>query len=271
MDPDLLAPTRIPAGNAPHLAQRDARDTLGLRDKAHGHQLRDDLLDELRDLQTRLWAEDERALLLVLQGMDTAGKDGTIRRVFSGVNPQGVRVAGFKAPSDNELDRDYLWRVHQVVPRRGELGIFNRSHYEDVTVVHVLGLVPDPRWRARYRHIRDFEQLLVDEGTTVVKVFLHISRDEQRERLQARLDEPTKRWKFDRGDLDIRARWDDFTTAYEEAITETSTGAAPWHVVPADRRWVRDAVVAQLLVSTLRTMDPKVPAADPELDDVVIT
>ena len=271
MDPDLLPPTLIAPGDAPHLVRRDARDTLGLHDKAHGHQLRDDLLEELHDLQARLWAEDERALLLVLQGMDSAGKDGTIRRVFSGVNPQGVRVAGFTAPSDNELDRDYLWRVHQVVPRRGELGIFNRSHYEDVAVVRVLDLVPESRWRPRYRHIREFERLLVEEGTTVVKVFLHISSDEQGERLQARLDEPLKRWKFNRADLDMRARWDDFTAAYEEAITETSTESAPWHVVPADRRWVRDAVVAQLLVSTLQTMDPQVPAADPHLDDVVIT
>ena len=271
MDPDLLTPTRIAPGDTPRLAHRDAGDTLGLRDKAHGHEMRDDLLEALRDLQARLWAEDQRALLLVLQGMDTAGKDGTIRRVFSGVNPQGVHVAGFKAPSDDELDRDYLWRVHQVVPRRGELGIFNRSHYEDVGVVRVLGLVPESRWRPRYRHIRAFEELLVDEGTTVVKVFLHISRDEQRERLQARLDDPDKRWKFNRADIDLRARWDDFTDAYEEAIAETSTASAPWYVVPADRRWVRDAVVAQLLVTTLRQMDPQIPAADPDLDDVVVT
>lgn len=208
-DLDLVTPVRVEPGSAADLTGRATADTLGLRDKAHGRALRDDLLDELRALQALLWAEDRRAVLLVLQGMDTAGKDGTIRRVFSGVNPQGVRVAGFKAPSDNELDRDYLWRVHQVVPRRGELGIFNRSHYEDVGVVRVLELAPEPRWRARYGHIRAFERLLVDEGTVVVKVFLHISRDEQRERLQARLDDPAKHWKFNRGDLDIRARWDD--------------------------------------------------------------
>ncbi len=270
MTVDLVTPVRVAPGLAPDLAARDAADTLGLTDKAHGRRLRDTLLAELRDLQAKLWAEDRRALLLVLQGMDTAGKDGTIRRVFTGVNPQGVRVAGFTAPTSNELDRDYLWRVHQVVPRRGELGIFNRSHYEDVGVVRVLDLVPAERWRARYRHINDFERLLTDEGTVIVKVFLHISRDEQRERLQARLDDPAKRWKFNRADLDMRARWDDFIAAYDEAIAETSTEWAPWHVVPADRKWVRDAIVARLLVTTLQDMDLRRPDADPDLDGIVI-
>jgi PPK2 family polyphosphate:nucleotide phosphotransferase len=270
MKAELIEQVRIAPGTTPGLPDRDPGARLGLGGKKDGHRYRDTLLTELADLQALLWAEDRRAVLLVLQGMDTAGKDGTIRRIFSGVNPQGVRVAGFKAPSDNELDHDYLWRVHRVVPRRGELGIFNRSHYEDVAVVRVLDLVEEARWRARFRHIREFERLLHDEGTTVLKVFLHISRDEQRERLQARIDDPAKRWKFNHDDIDMRARWDDFTAAYEEAIAETSSDWASWYVVPADRKWVRDAVIAELLVSTLRGMDLQRPAAPDDLEGLVI-
>ncbi len=266
----MLDALRVDPGTTPGLAGRDTRDTLGLGDKDAGRDRLHAAWDTLRDLQARLWAEDERALLLVLQGTDTAGKDGTIRKVFRGVNPQGVRVASFKKPSEVELDHDYLWRVHDQVPARGQIGIFNRSHYEDVGVVRVLGLVPEGRWRARYRHIREFERLLTDEGTTIVKVFLHISRDEQRERLQARIDTPEKHWKFNTGDLDLRARWDDQVAAYEEAIAETSTPWAPWYVVPADRKWVRDVAVAELLVTTLREMDPTPPPPDPALRGLVV-
>ena len=267
---ELLEALRVRAGVGPDLTGRDAADQLGLADKAAGRRYRDKFLEELPDLQALLWAEDQRSVLLVLQGMDTSGKDGTIRRVFSGVNPQGVRVASFKAPSADDLDHDYLWRVHTAAPSRGELGIFNRSHYEDVGVVRVLGLVPEQRWRSRYQHIREFERLLTDEGITVLKVFLHISRDEQRERLQKRIDDPAKRWKFNRGDLDMRARWDDFMSAYEDAMAETSTDWAPWYVVPADRKWVRDAAVAELLVTTLREMKLQPPAAERDLDGIVI-
>jgi PPK2 family polyphosphate:nucleotide phosphotransferase len=267
----MLDRLRVAPGDRPDLSAIATRDTLGLEDKTAGKARLSELHDTLFGLQRRLWAEDERAVLLVLQGMDTAGKDGTIRRVFRGLNPQGVKVASFKAPTEEELDHDFLWRVHADVPGRGEIGIFNRSHYEDVGVVRVLGLVPEERWRARYGHIRDFERLLADEGTAIVKVFLHISHAEQRERLQERIDTPEKHWKFEHGDLDTRARWDEFIDAYADAIAETSTEHAPWYVVPADRKWVRDVAVASLLVETLERMDPQPPPADPELDGLVVS
>jgi PPK2 family polyphosphate:nucleotide phosphotransferase len=229
-----------------------------------------DLQPRLRDLQERLWAEASRAVLLVLQAMDAGGKDGTIRSVFTGVNPQGVRVSSFKVPSGRELMQDYLWRVHAECPERGEIGIFNRSHYEDVVVVRVHGTVPESVWRRRYRHIREFERILTDEGTTVVKIFLLVSRDEQRQRLQARLDTPRKNWKFRTGDLDDRARWDDFVAAYDEAITETSSDWAPWYVVPADRKWVRNVAVSTLLVQTLEALDPHYPPPAPGIESLTV-
>ena len=266
----MIEHLRVTPGEAAGLADRDTRDDLGLADKDAGRALRDDLVGRIGELQERLWAEDRRSVLLVLQGMDTAGKDGTIRRVTTGVNPQGVRVEGFKAPSSNELDRDYLWRLHRVTPRRGEIGIFNRSHYEDVVTTQVLGIIDADHAARRTRHVVEWERMLVEEGTHVVKVWLHISKDEQAERLQARLDRPHKRWKFERGDLATRERWDDYQRLYEETITATSTEHAPWFVVPGDRKWVRDVAVAQLLVDTLGAMDPQVPPAEDDLDDVVI-
>lgn len=261
---------RVPVGGPADLAGRDTRDDLGLDDKEAGKERRDRLVEQIVELQERLWAEDRQALLLVLQGMDTAGKDGTIRRVTTGVNPQGIRVEGFKAPSSNELDRDYLWRLHRVTPRRGEIGIFNRSQYEDVVTTQVLGIVDADHAARRMRHVVEWERMLVEEGTRVVKVWLHISKEEQRERLQARLDRPDKRWKFDPGDLDTRTRWDDYQRLYDEAIGATSTEHAPWYVVPGDRKWVRDVAVAQLLVGTLTEMDPQVPPPSPDLDEVVV-
>ena len=222
-------------------------------------------MPQLADLQARLAAEGTRGVLLVLQAMDAGGKDGVIRSVFTGINPQGVQVHGFKVPAGRETQQDYLWRVHQVCPGQGEIGIFNRSHYEDVLVVRVHGFVPEERWRRRYRHIREFERVLADEGTTVVKVMLHISSDEQRQRLQDRVDDPAKRWKFRAGDLDDRKRWDDYQAAYEEALTETSTEWAPWYVVPADRNWVRDLAVARILEHHLSALDPQYPDADPSI------
>ena len=209
-------------------------------------------------------------MLLVLQALDAGGKDGTIRSVFTGVNPQGVRVVSFKQPSETELAHDYLWRVHHEVPERGAIGIFNRSHYEDVLVVRVHGIVPKHEWRRRYRHIREFERMLADEGTTIVKVFLHISRDEQRERLQSRLDTPDKNWKFRAGDLEDRARWDDFMAAYTDAIAETSTAWAPWYIVPANRKWVRNVAVSTLLVHTLKAMDPKYPPPEKGIESIKV-
>ena len=263
--PEQLEPMRVTPGKPARLADRDPRDTLGLDGKGVASDLLEQLSDDLDGLHGRLWAEASRSVLLVLQGMDASGKDGTIRRVLSGLNPQGCQVAGFKSPSDGELAHDYLWRVHQVCPGRGHLGVFNRSHYEDVVAARLFGAVSHEQCRRRYPHLRDFEQMLVDEGTTVVKVFLHLSKDEQRERLQARLDDPTKGWKFRLADLDVRKQWDEYQEAYEEVLTETSTDHAPWYVVPADRKWVRDVAVSSLLVETFRDLDPKIPDPEPGL------
>lgn len=260
-----------PAG-AFRLDEFPTRDPSGIEtDKKHGkHELLPERRDEIRDLQRLLYAEKERSVLLVLQGTDTSGKDGTIRHVMRGITPSGVQVTAFSAPSTNELAHDYLWRVHAACPARGRIGVFNRSHYEDVVTARVRSSTKPDTWRRRYRHINEFERMLVDEGTTVLKCFLHLSRDEQRERLQARLDEPHKRWKFSRQDLEDRARWGEFQAAYEDALRETSTPWAPWHIVPADRKWQRNLVVAQLLATTLQRMDPQVPPALEETDDIVI-
>lgn len=226
--------------------------------------------EALADLAYRLYAEDRRSVLLVLQGMDTAGKDGAIRTVLQGVNPQSCAITSFKVPSAEELDHDFLWRIHKAVPRRGQIGIFNRSHYEDVLVVRVHDLVPEKEWRSRYDRINEFEELLVEGGVTVLKCFLHISKEEQRERLQARIDDPTKRWKFSSADLAERKLWDDYQRAYEDALTRCNTKHAPWHVIPADRKWNRDLVVSGLLRKTLDKMDPKYPAAEPGLEGTVV-
>jgi PPK2 family polyphosphate:nucleotide phosphotransferase len=265
-----LAPLQVPSGKAPRLDRRDPVDRLGLTDKASAREQRDAVLDELEDLHGRLWAEAKRSVLLVLQGVDTSGKDGTIRRVLTGVNPQGCSVTSFKAPTTLELEHDYLWRVHNACPARGRLGVFNRSHYEDVVAARVLGVIDDRRCRRRYRHLRDFEQMLTDEGITLIKVFLHISREEQRQRLQARLDDPTKRWKFKVEDLEAREQWDAYQSCYEDAISATSTDAAPWWVVPGDRKWVRDVAVATLLLETFRRLDPQFPPPDPRVDGLTV-
>jgi PPK2 family polyphosphate:nucleotide phosphotransferase len=228
------------------------------------------LVAELGDWQNRLWAEGHRSLLVVLQAMDAGGKDGTIRKVFTGINPQGVRVWSFKAPSAEELDHDFLWRIHRRTPAAGEIALFNRSHYEDVLVVRVAGLVPESVWRPRYEQIRAFESLLSAAGTTLVKVFLHISKAEQAERFRARLDDPAKRWKFAAGDLEVRRHWDDYQAAYQEAIAETSTEAAPWYVVPADRKWYRNWAVLQILLATMAQLDPQFPPDEPGLDGIVV-
>ena len=252
----------VKPGTPANLVERDARDGLGLGEKDEAKELLAELIEELALLQTRLWAEGERSLLLVLQGLDASGKDGTIRSVFTGVNPQGCDIVSFKAPTSNERAHDYLWRIHDVCPRRGRIGIFNRSHYEDVIAVRVRGLAPKSVWSKRPHHINEFERMLTDEGTTIVKVYLHLSKDEQRERLQERVDNPQKRWKFRKDDLDDRALWNEYMKAFEDTITETSTKWAPWYVVPTDRNWVRNVAVASLLVETLRELDPQIP--DPQ-------
>jgi PPK2 family polyphosphate:nucleotide phosphotransferase len=262
---------RVAPGAAAGIEARDPRDrALFSGRKDEGKSVSRALNARLEELQELLWAEGKHRLLVVLQAIDAGGKDGTIRHVFDGTNPQGVRVAAFKRPTARELAHDYLWRVHPHVPGDGEIAIFNRSHYEDVLVVRVHSLVPEEIWRRRYEHIAAFEKLLSDEGTTIVKFFLHISREEQKERFQARLDEPHKRWKFSRGDLDERARWDDYQAAFEEALTRTSADHAPWYVVPADRKWYRNLVVSQVLVDTLEGLDMRYPEPEDDFADVVI-
>lgn len=228
------------------------------------------LNERLADLQQMLYAESKHKVLVVLQGMDTSGKDGTIKHVFRTINPIGVRVTDFKRPNDVELAHDYLWRVHQHTPRNGRISIFNRSHYEDVLVVRVNELQPTSVWSKRYRHIREFERMLADEGTTIVKIFLHISRDEQRRRLQQRLDDPAKHWKFEHGDIAERAHWDAYIAAYEQAIAETSTTTAPWYVIPSDRKWYRNLVISELLIEKLAALDMHYPEPAAGIENIVI-
>jgi len=248
-------------GSAAELERRDPRDKLGLPEKEDAAEMLAELLEELSALQERLYAEGTRSVLLVLQGLDASGKDGTIRRVFTGVNPQGCYVTSFKAPAPVELAHDFIWRIHAHCPARGMIGIFNRSHYEDVVTVGVLGLAPEEVWRRRPERIVEFERLLADEGTTVLKCFLHVSIEEQRERFAERLSDPSKRWKHNPKDEETSRRFGEFTTAYDEALTATSTEWAPWYVIPADRNWVRNLAVATVLVEALRRLDPQFPEA----------
>ena len=228
------------------------------------------LNEKLEALQELLYAEGKHKVLIVLQAMDTGGKDGTIRRVFEGVNPQGVRVASFKVPTKEELAHDYLWRVHQETPGNGQMVIFNRSHYEDVLVVRVHKLVPPEVWKKRFDQISQFERLLAENGTTILKFYLHIDLDEQKERLQARLNEPDKNWKFSLGDLEERKLWPDYMAAYEDVLSKTSTEYAPWYIVPANRKWYRDLVISSVLVETLEELKMKFPEPEDNLDGVVI-
>lgn len=224
----------------------------------------------LIELQPRLYAEDRHKLLVVLQAMDAGGKDGTIRRVFQGVNPQGVRVTSFKAPSKEELAHDFLWRVHKAVPARGMIGVFNRSHYEDVLIVRVDSLVPELVWRSRFEQINQFEKLLSDTGTKLLKFYLHISKEEQRERFQARVDDPEKHWKFSLEDLDKRKQWDQYMEAYEEMLRLTTTNWAPWYVIPADQKWYRNLAVVRVIVEALEGLDPQYPQPGTDLSQVVV-
>ena len=219
-------------------------------------------LDRLTELQDRLWAEGKHAVLVVLQGIDAAGKDGTIRKVMTAFNPQGCPVTSFKVPSSEELAHDYLWRIHKAVPRKGEVGIFNRSHYEDVLVVRVHEIVPKAVWRTRYDEINAFERHLAANGTTIVKFFLSISKDEQRERFQERYDDPAKRWKFSMGDLAERERWDDYQAAFDDVLSKTSTDVAPWYVIPANRNWFRNLAVATILADTMAGLKPTYPPVE---------
>jgi PPK2 family polyphosphate:nucleotide phosphotransferase len=258
-------------GSKFELADIDSADTPFLKgdEEAQRDQL-ETLAGELDALQNLLHAENRRKVLLVLQGMDTSGKDGTIRWVFSRTSPLGVRVTAFKAPSEEERAHDFLWRCHAAVPRSGEIMVWNRSHYEDVLVPCVEGWIDKAEVRRRYAQIEDFERLLTETGTVVVKCMLHISKKVQRERLQARIDEPDKRWKFQLPDLEVRKKWEAYQHAYEQALRATSSPCAPWHVIPADSKRHRNLMIAHLLVKTLRDMALTVPPADPSVDGLVV-
>jgi PPK2 family polyphosphate:nucleotide phosphotransferase len=230
----------------------------------------DKLQDELKLLQTVLYAQNKHRILVVMQAMDTGGKDGCIKHVFSRIDPQGIHVRSFKKPSEEELARDFLWRVHDKVPRNGQLVIFNRSHYEDIIAVKVKKLFPEKVWKQRYGHVADFERMLAEEGTTVVKIYLHISRDEQKRRLDSRLVNPGKHWKFNPDDLKDRALWPDFMDTYEEVLSKTSTVHAPWYVVPANRKWYRNLVVARIMVDTMKRLDMKFPETTWNPADMIV-
>jgi PPK2 family polyphosphate:nucleotide phosphotransferase len=262
-------PVVVEPGTQVNLADFDPR-FKGDFNKSSANEVLKSLQKKMRALQRRLYAEGEQSLLIVLQAMDAGGKDSTIRHVFHGVNPQGVHVASFKKPTEKELAYDFLWRVHPHVPRKGQISIFNRSHYEDVLVVRVNNLVPEATWRSRYEHINNFEKLLADNGTRIIKFFLQISREEQKERFQDRLDDPEKHWKFSKWDLPVRAQWDDYMRAFEDAITACNTEYAPWYIIPADRKWYRNLVVTQAIVETLEAMNPQFPPPEDGLDQINI-
>jgi PPK2 family polyphosphate:nucleotide phosphotransferase len=260
----------VQPGTRVDLSDHDPDFTAGFKKKKEARKALRRNIRELADLQYVLWAEDRHALLIVLQGLDASGKDGTIRHVMSGVNPQGCTVTGFKVPSAEEADHDFLWRIHKAVPGKGEIGIFNRSHYEDVLVVRVHSLVPEAVWSQRYEQINAFEGILADNGVTILKFFLHISKAEQAERFQARIDDPRKHWKVNPRDLDERKLWDDYMTAYEDALSRCSTASAPWFVIPANRKWFRNLAISEILVETLDLLDMKLPEPVCDVSKLVV-
>jgi len=269
MASDPIASLRVSPGKNFSLKQHDTGATLGWHKESAKNELERVKL-RIDVLQQRLYAEEKRSVLLVLQAMDAAGKDGTIRSILSGLNPAGVHVTSFKVPGGPEAQHDYLWRVHQAAPAKGQIMVFNRSHYEDVLVVRVKNFVPRSVWSKRYEQIAAFEELLAAEGTTVVKCFLNVSKETQRQRLQDRVDDPEKRWKFRMGDLDDRKLWPKYQAAYEDAIERTSASHAPWYVVPADRNWVRNLAVAKILLHHLEKLDPKLPEPEEGIEGLVI-
>jgi PPK2 family polyphosphate:nucleotide phosphotransferase len=266
----LDSPYLVTPGKKFHISDVKTNDTGPFKEKDETAAEIKKNLKKLSDLQELLYAESKHALLVVLQAMDTGGKDGAIRHVFSGVNPQGCSVTSFKVPTELEKAHDFLWRIHQAVPARGMIGIFNRSQYESVLVERVHNLVPEKVWRNRYDQINDFEEMLTDEGVIILKFFLHISKEEQKRRLLARLEDPEKHWKFSVNDLKERELWDDYQEAYQDAISKCSTKAAPWFVVPADHKWFRNWVLSDTIVRALRKLHMKYPEAPKNLDKVVI-
>lgn len=261
---------RVKAGSRLNLKHHDPDDTGDYKKSENGKASAkadtEELVARMGRLQERLYANGDRALLVVLQGMDTSGKDGTIKSVMSGVNPQGCKVVAFKAPSKDELARDFLWRVHREVPPKGFIGIFNRSHYEDVLITRVHKWISEKEVRRRFEQIVEFEELLTESGTVVLKFFLHISKDEQKDRLEERISDPEKRWKWNSGDLEERKLWSDYMRAFEDVLSATSTEQAPWYVVPANRKWYRNLAVAERVVSALESMNLKTPPAPAGVD-----
>jgi PPK2 family polyphosphate:nucleotide phosphotransferase len=261
---------RVKPGKPITLADIDPDTSEHYQKKKHVQEELDYQRQRLQQLQERLYAENQRSLLIVLQAMDTGGKDGTIKNVFSGVNPQGCQVWSFKTPSTEEANHDFLWRYHQRTPQRGMISIFNRSHYEDVLIVRVKNLVPEEIWQERYHVINQFENMLTLSKITVIKFFLHISKDEQKRRLESRLENPDKRWKFSSNDIKERHLWDDYQIAFEDAINNCSTKHAPWYVVPANKKWYRNLVIARTIADTMEAMNPQYPAAEESLKNIVI-
>ena len=262
---------KVEPGMKVTLSKWDPNNTSGFNGGKAGAQAEiAKLVRKLDSLQELLYAEHKHKVLIVLQAMDTGGKDGTVRHIFSGVNPSGVHVESFKVPSDEEMNHDYLWRIHNVMPGNGEMVIFNRSHYEDVLIVRVHDIVPPKIWRQRYNQINEFEHYLTQNGMTILKFYLHIDKDEQKERLQARLDDPTKQWKFRLSDLEERKFWPAYQQAYQDVLSCTSTNWAPWYIVPANHKWYRDLVVSRVLVQTLEDLKMKYPESGESLDGVVV-
>ena len=260
----------IPSGKKIKLSDYDPSYTAGLKDKESAHKILETNIKKLSELQQLLYAENKNALLVVLQGMDTSGKDGTINHVMGGVNPQGCQVTSFKVPSEEELNHDFLWRIHKNIPNKGKIGIFNRSHYEDVLVVRVKDLVPKSAWKTRYDQINKFEEILSDNDVKILKFFLHINKEEQKSRLEERLNDPTKNWKFSLSDIQERKLWDKYMKAYEETLSRCSTECAPWFVIPANHKWFRNLAVSQIIVEELESWDMKFPKSSIDLSKIKI-
>ena len=261
---------RITPNEKVDLSTIDPKDTSGIGDADKAHSILASTIEEINILQDRLYAEGKHSLLVILQGMDTSGKDGTVRGVFNATGPMGVTVQPFRKPCGEELMHDYLWRAHLAAPRKGTIGIFNRSHYEDVLIAKVRKLAPHSELENRYEQINAFEKMLVENGTVIVKFMLHISKAEQGKRLQERLDDPDKRWKFQAADLDDRKDWKEYMHAYETMLERCSTLHAPWHVIPADHKWARNIAVANIVHDALRQLNPQYPQPDWKPSDFVI-
>lgn len=263
--PDFSEVLRFKPGKS-RLKDFNPTGTQGVEHDARAQQALEQNLKRLSEIQYRLYASKARALLIVLQGIDAAGKDGTIRHVMTGLNPQGCKVTSFKKPTSEELDHDFLWRIHKAVPGKGEIGIFNRSHYEDVLVVRVHKLVPKEVWKARFAQINSFEKLLAESGTVVLKFFLHLSKEEQKARLQARINDPEKNWKLSPQDFEERPLWKKYQQAFEDALSKCATERAPWFVIPSDKKWFRNLAVSQIIVKALEGLKLDLPKPAPGLE-----